>query len=381
MPAPLPAPHKTKLEAVYVALKRNIESEIWKVGERIPTEVELARTFDCGRSTAGGAINRLVHDGLVERRTRVGTRVIRSSSPRGLLPRSTEDRSRLELDAVAFIYSSELHGGIFRMVQGFQLEARRRGRRVINLSTGTDHHKEAEFISRLAEFDVKGAVFCPLASSVEEELLFSRAIHQSKLPIVLTSALAGSLCPSVLVDNFRAGYESARHLISKGVRDIGFVANGAMCSYVRGRYQGFCWALREAGLPVSPRYVLLREERQINFEDPLAEPRELCRRYLATVERGLEAVVCADRYLAVGMVHAALDKGLKVPRDIKIVGMGDDALRPPGGVTLTTYTVPYEELGREAFRLLDQVLNTPPHGPNPSGVLVGGHLIVGSSSG
>jgi DNA-binding LacI/PurR family transcriptional regulator len=267
------------------------------------------------------------------------------------------------------------------MVQGFQLEARLHGRRVINLSTGTDYQKEAEILGRLAEFDVKGAVFNPLANTIEEELFFSRAIQLSKIPIVLTGTLAGSSCPTVLVDNFHAGYVMTQHLIDRGCRNIGFLANGSMCSYVRNRYQGYCWALKKAGITVSPAYVLLEEERRISFEDPLAAPIALSRRYVAGAGSGLEAVVCADDFLAAGLIQTALDEGIRIPEDLKIVGIGDMVPNPPGGITLTTYRIPYEDVGRESFRLLDSILNAKADSHNLARIMIDGHLVIRSSSG
>ncbi|MDR1283922.1 MAG: LacI family transcriptional regulator [Opitutaceae bacterium] len=383
---------RSKLEAVYELLKGQIADGKWQIGEQIPTEVELARELDCSRSTMGMAISRLAHDGLVERKTRAGTRVLRTTPihVRDADPaaaHSSAAAAPVQLDAYAFIYSSELHEGIFRTVQGFQLAARERNRRVVTLTTGTDYRKEAEFISRLAEFDVKGAVINPLVANVQEQMFFTNTLRATRIPVVLAgTTLPGSGCPSALVDNFHAGYTLTRHLLDRGLRKIGFFANHAWSHFISDRHQGYRWALREAGLTAPEFAVFLEETRHVNFTDPLAEPIAFARAWLARIEASgnlydLEAVVCGEDYFAIGLIHAALEKGLRVPRDLKVTGLGDFALQPPEGITLTTCRVPYENIGRESFRLLEASLAArAARQPGPANILLESQLIIRSST-
>lgn len=376
---------KSKLDAAYVLLRRRIAEGTWQVGAKIPTEVELSRELECSRSTIGVAISRLVHEGFVERRTRIGTRVLRSTPLHEAGPGANASGGAFpQLDAYAFIYSSELHEGIFRTVQGFQLAAREQNRRVVTLTTGTDYHKEAEFVSRLAEFDVKGAVMNPLVSSVQEQLQFTNTLRAARIPIVLAGAtLPGSGCPCAMVDSFHAGHTMTRHLIDRGARKIGFLANHAWAHFMSDRHQGYRWALKEAGLAAPEQGVRLEDSRHVSFTDPLAEPTALARTYLAGVDLAdLDAVVCADDYLAIGLVRAAVEKGLRVPDDLKVTGIGDISIQPHEGITLTTYRVPYEAIGREAFRLLETSLAA--RGPDiakPANVLLEGQVVPRSSTG
>lgn len=379
-------PHsKSKLESVYALLKRRITDGIWQVGERIPTEVELARELDCSRSTIGLAIARLVNERLVERRPRLGTRVTRATSALDADPTTTAPAPTLpQLDAYAYIYPSELHEGIFRTVQGFQLAARDENRRVVTLTTGADYKKEAEFVGRLPEFDVKGAVMNPLISAVQEQALFANVLRASRIPIVLAGALLpGSGCPCAMVDSFHAGYTVTKHLVERGARKIGFLANHAWIHFMTDRHQGYRWALRESGLSAPERGIRLVDTRRIDFTDPLAEPTELARAYLANLRPGaVDAVVCADDHLATGLIRAALERGLRVPRDLRIVGIGDLSLPVQDGITLTSYQVPYAEIGRAAFQLLETCVNNRHTASDvvPDSVLIEGRMVARASS-
>ncbi|MHA1523302.1 MAG: histidine utilization repressor [Alphaproteobacteria bacterium] len=63
----------------YARIKRDILAKIrqgeWCDGHRIPSEMELTRTFDCSRMTVHRALRELASEGVVTRRRRAGTRV------------------------------------------------------------------------------------------------------------------------------------------------------------------------------------------------------------------------------------------------------------------------------------------------------------------
>lgn len=62
-------------ERVRAELMRRIGERIWKPGDRIPGEEELAREFGCARATVNRAMRELADSGLIERRRRAGSRV------------------------------------------------------------------------------------------------------------------------------------------------------------------------------------------------------------------------------------------------------------------------------------------------------------------
>jgi GntR family transcriptional regulator, arabinose operon transcriptional repressor len=347
------AESSSKVENVYQVIEEKILQGIWRIDECIPTEIELAAQFGCSRGTVSKAIARLAHEGLVERRKRAGTRVIRNLSQRS--------KPSAALDAFAFIYPSDQHEGIWRTLKGFQIAAAERERRVVILSTGTGYEKEAEYLGRLAEFDVRGAVLYPIIPSPRDQVLISRIIVESKFPIVLTNlSLPGLGNASVVLDGFHAGHTMTAHLLKRGCKNIGFFTNEFSSPSIVDRYQGYLWALEEAGQSPDPRRIFLEPEMHPNFRDPLREPTELAMRYIKQAG-SLEAVVCAGDFLARGLIAAAAEMGMSVPGDLKVVSIDDFGPGEDGEVALTAYRVPFEKIGRKAFEILDAIhAGTPP---------------------
>jgi DNA-binding FadR family transcriptional regulator len=67
------------IDQVAQDMREQIVSGVWPVGQRIPTEPELAAAAGTGRNTVREAVQALVHAGLLERRQGSGTYVISTS--------------------------------------------------------------------------------------------------------------------------------------------------------------------------------------------------------------------------------------------------------------------------------------------------------------
>ncbi|MFA6960695.1 MAG: GntR family transcriptional regulator [Opitutaceae bacterium] len=363
---------RSKVEEIHETLRREIVEKQWQPDDRLPTEAELAARFECSPATINKAAALLVQAGLIERKPKLGMRVV-SNSERTAEP-------AVQLDAFAFIYPSDQHDGIWRTLKGFQDAGRKTGRRVVMLPSGADYQKEMEFVDRLSEFDVKGAVVFPLLPSPQDVVNFSRILIASRLPIVVTEVSLPAIgVPTIIADSFHAACTVTRHLIERGASRIGFLANYANIPAVTEHYRGYLWALEEAGLEPPPGGVVLDPEMNPDFEHPLSESTALGHRLLASAAGALDAAVCTNDYLALGCLHAARERDLQVPRDLRLASCNDYGLAGPDGLTLTTYKIPQEEIGRRSFELLDQIVAKKPLLHRE--VIVRGALVQGRSGG
>lgn len=360
----------SKLSHIYEQLRQEVLDGTWKVGVKLPNEVVLAKRFGCSLGTVNKAVSLLAHDGFVDKRARLGTTVTSNSGKPAATPAA--------LDAFAFIYPSDQHEGVWRTVKGFQAAAGKRQRRVLMLPTGTDYEKEVEYLSRLAEFDVRGAVLYPIIPTPRDQVLLSKIIVESPFAIVLTNmSLPGLGNPSVLLDNFHAGYTMTAHLLARGLKRIGFFGNELLSPSIVDRYQGYCWALEEAGLPLEPARVLLEPTMRPDFRDPVREPAELARRYFRQTD-DVEGVVCSGDFLARGIIRAASELGRSVPSDLKVTGIDDFAFEAKHEIPLTTYQVPCERIGQRAFEILDSIVVKKP--AFQLNTLVRGEIVVRESA-
>nr|WP_106608991.1 UTRA domain-containing protein [Shimia abyssi] len=69
---------KAAFREVKEIIRDRIVEGVWKPGELIPNEIDLAVEFGCARATVNRAVRELAEEGLVERRRKAGTRVLAS---------------------------------------------------------------------------------------------------------------------------------------------------------------------------------------------------------------------------------------------------------------------------------------------------------------
>lgn len=366
----MPQVSSKKVDAVASRLRKQVLDGHWSHDEKLPVESALAESFGCSISTISKAMGLLVHEGLIERKARAGTRVISGAN--------APQKKAAGLESYAFIYPAERHEGIWRAARGFQDAAHECGRRVMMLSTGMDFHREAEFMTRLSEFDVQGAVVYPHWVSSEAQACFVKTVAASKFPIVLTAHNPLGLdCPVVTLDGFHAGHTVTKHLIDQGARKIGYLSDRARSVSMRERHLGYRRAMEEAGLPVQPEWVRMNPATNVNFADPLAEPEAMAADYLREAGE-IDGVVCSTDFLGVALIKVAREQNRRIPGDLKVVGMDDYDFSATGEVPLTSYRIPYEQIGRGAFQQLASVIEGNASAAAES--LVRGELIVRAST-
>lgn len=81
---------------------------------------------------------------------------------------------------------------------------------------------------------------------------------------------------------------------------------------------------------------------------------------------GVTGVVAEQQLLAEELRRAARDRGLAVPDDLSIVVLGDSTGARGDGTSWTGFQVPREQMGREATRLLMQLLESPGEPDTPA---------------
>lgn len=330
------------VEVVCAQFCAKIRSGEWKAGDRLPTARELAKILNCSIGTLGKAVVLLSHEGIIDQRKKAGIRILEGQD--------------VEVNhtqaAYAFIYTSERHEGVRRMVEGFHEAARLKKSRVVTLTTGIDYSKEAEYFRRLSEFDVRGALIHPLFLTPQDQVSFSQMLTTSKFPVVLADVHLPGLCiNSVCADNAHASYVMASYLLKQGLKRVGFVANSATSSNVRDKYLGYRQALDEHRMVERPEDVLLKPMMAPSFEDPLGESVALARDYLRK-HPDIEGVACSNDFIATGFLIAAQELNWSVPDRLQVTGISGFRCVPPGYPVLTTYRIPFERIGARAFESL-----------------------------
>jgi diguanylate cyclase (GGDEF)-like protein len=165
------------------------------------------------------------------------------------------------------------------------------------------------------------------------------------MPVVSVAASLDGI-PSVVVDDDLGTREAVTHAIRvHGRRRVGFVKGPGANQEAERRYRVYREVLAEHGLEFDPDAVAPGTFYRQSGEEAVA-------RLLDERGASLDAIVAVNDETAIGVVHALLARGVRVPDDVAVVGFDDlDAARfcfPP----LTTVRQPFRRQGRVAADLL-----------------------------
>lgn len=159
---------------------------------------------------------------------------------------------------------------------------------------------------------------------------------------------------SIGFDNRAAMAAMAEEVLRLGHRRIGIIS--AVCAgndRARDRVEGVWQAMRAHGLDPGTAPLI---ETPYSIENGGKALAELMNKFPRPT-----AVICGNDVLAVGALQMAQRLGLRVPQDLSVTGFDDIELATVVDPALTTVHVPHREMGRQAARLLgDMVAGTRP---------------------
>jgi DNA-binding LacI/PurR family transcriptional regulator len=207
--------------------------------------------------------------------------------------------------------------------------------------------REEVCIRRLLSRRVDGLFISPVYRFEAEARIYQEVLVR-KVPTVLIGPPA-PFCKSfvgVEVEELAASHAATQHLLKLGHKRIAYFTGPPVAPWAHERFEGYCRALREAGLDVEDRLVF---QAGGTIEDGkkagLQMLSESCDATAVQTVSDLVAIGCAD---------ALFSKGLRIPEDVSLVGFGNILTAEYFRVPLTTIRQPKFRLGMAA---VDTMMN------------------------
>jgi LacI family transcriptional regulator len=234
-----------------------------------------------------------------------------------------------------------LHNEIFsRALQAMHGVLAAEGYQLLVASHDYNMAAEAEAVRLLLARGVDGLMLVGAERAPEAEAL----IRDARVPVVLTWRTTPGQ-PAVTVDNERAGWLAAEHLLALGHRRIGMVTGRTQFNdRQRARLEGARACLAQAGVSL-PDWLASQQP------TTLAGGRTGCSALLALAEPPT-AVIGGIDLIAIGCIIEAQARGLAVPGALSVVGIDDLDMSAHLSPPLTTVHVPTGRIGAEAASML-----------------------------
>jgi LacI family transcriptional regulator len=171
--------------------------------------------------------------------------------------------------------------------------------------------------------------------------LHERGVRYASVSPVVRKSVIG-----VAMDESCAAREMMSHLLGLGHRRIAHVIGHPAHGASGWRLAGYREALAAAGLPFDPELVVPGE---FSFGSGVTAARQLF-----SLPQRPTAVFAANDDMAAGVIWAAGEHGLSVPRDVSVGGFDDTPISRQIWPALTTIHQPSRDMGRiAALQLID----------------------------
>lgn len=123
----------------------------------------------------------------------------------------------------------------------------------------------------------------------------------------------------VKIEGFQPMVKLTRHLISQGMRRIGFLnENSSLYETMNDRYSGYLYAMAQAGIVAEPDLV------RPDMESDTFYATETFDRIVEEYGELPEAVMCGNDEIAKFLTQALRKKGIRVPEDVAVTGFDND---------------------------------------------------------
>ncbi|MCD6386267.1 LacI family DNA-binding transcriptional regulator, partial [Candidatus Sumerlaeota bacterium] len=264
------------------------------------------------------------------------------------------------------------------IVQAIEDEALNNNYDVIICDSQGDKDKEVRRLKALLSRRVDGLIAAPINQPGNNNLETYQEIVDRNIPVVIINyPFPLEKSDFVGVDDYPAAQEATEYLISLGHRRIAFFHD--VFAVGEARLKGYISTLKKHGIPVEKELIFMRDIQHEGIRKGIGDELDgfiFCQKALA-MQDPPTAIFCSNDAIAIGAYRAIAEQGLKIPEDISILGFDNVPYSAFLYVPLTTISQPMEEIGRTAFHLLLERINSPERSSRR--VLVETELVIRSS--
>jgi LacI family transcriptional regulator len=231
------------------------------------------------------------------------------------------------------------------------------------------HHHREDLIEQAQTMMIERAV--------DGFVAIDTALHQHmQLPTVSIS------CPdkdewvtSIVLNHRRAAELAIDYLCGLGHKQVAFIKGQSFSSDTEPRWQAIQHAAARAKLKLDPALIV-----QLESDSPSHEPGYFAAQRLLASKCPFTAVFAFNDVSAIGATRALHEAGLRVPKDVSVVGFDDVQSAAFQNPALTTVRQPLRTMGLLAAEAIIRQIMSPSERPSSRQVMVDPELIVREST-
>lgn len=230
--------------------------------------------------------------------------------------------------------------------------------------------QEMSCISTLFDSRVDG-ILISLAFDTKNLDHFNK-LFEKDIPVVFFDRVADCHgCISVIIDNYKAGYEATSHLIDQGCKRIVHLGGNMLRNVYSERFRGYKQALLDNGIEFNQKLVFVSDLTGQSGRDIMKR--------VFKMNLQPDGIFTANDTSAVATILEMQEAGIIIPDDIAVVGFNNEPISQVIHPNLTTVDYPAREIGEiAATSLIDKLNNVQPISVNT--IILKHSLVVRQSS-
>ena len=276
------------------------------------------------------------------------------ASTLGYVPPARKISSVKTGKAIAFLVESSdtfVNGASFfgKFLAGVQQVFEKEKYRIILSTTHTDTNPRQK-VTELIKSGVNGFIL----AQTQLDDPFVKVLLELKYPFVTLGRPFTALnTPYVDVDSFGGAYLATAALAKRGHRHIAYISGKLTTLAAMARLEGYRKALQDFDIKYDERYTVEGGETQ---QEAYAATIKL----LKQVEHPPTGIFVYNDFLAVGVISALHDRGLRIPEDVSLIGFDDEKASAFTVPPLASIRWPVIDMGKKAAEMLLQLLKGEP---------------------
>ena len=324
---------------------------------------DVAKALNCSVSTVSRAFN-----DKYDIRPETRKRVLKTAKAMGYHPNPIAQKLIKQRSFNVGLVVPELETAFFpRVIIGAQEILHQNNYQTLVMQSSESWEMELKNVKTLVDNMVDGLIIS--LSSEDQNLDYYYGLIERKMPIVFFNRVAEELNASkVLFEDYKWAFFATEHLITQGAKNIVHLSSDQKLSLVRNRIAGF----RKAHL----KYKM--EPGKIVRCGMSVEDGEVAARTMIEKNEIPEAIFAASDLCAIGAMKTFKGHGLKIPKDVRIVGFSESRLASYVDPPLSSVSQPTELIGKTAAELLLNQIDKQVFVPQT--VVLNGRLVIRESS-
>ena len=270
---------------------------------------------------------------------------------------------------IGLIVPDLMHSFFAEIAKGVSAAIRPLGYDVVICNSEEDAAVETSEIERLLGRQVDGLLIASCQPSGSAEV-FNRMEGRTVPYVLIDRRFTDLQAPYVGADDEAIGRLATRHLVDRGCRRIAHIAGQQRPTGI-GRLKGYRDALAAAELPFDETLVVEARDDATGYD--------ATRRLLARDPRP-DGIFGYNDPTAAGAMKAILEAGLRIPQDIKVIGVGNvhysDLLRVP----LSTIDQSSDTIGQQAADILMKAIASKRRRAPRASIIIAPQLIAREST-